>query len=330
MQVLITGGVGYIGSTIASACRAAGHDPVLLDDLSTGRLEFAEGFAFQQGDVGDRDVLRRVFADHPGIEAIVHCAARIVVSDSISDPLGYYRSNVTRTIDLLQHLIEDTEVRRLVFSSSASIYGSADTTVTEETPLQPQSPYARSKLMMEQVLLDVAAATSLRVLSLRYFNPVGADPALRTGQQLREPTNVMSMLLRAHARREPFTIAGDDWPTRDGTPLRDFIHVWDLARAHVAALERIDDATTGNAFQAINVGTGSGTTIRELLDLFVVTAGAELEVEVGPRRPGDVVGAYADVEKARRLLGWSAERSDRDGIVDALRWLEKRRSVLGF
>ncbi|TAM81158.1 MAG: UDP-glucose 4-epimerase GalE [Jatrophihabitans sp.] len=328
MKILITGGAGFIGSTIASACLDAGHLPVVVDDLSTGVLPFVAGRVFYCGDIADPALLRRVLAEHPDIAATVHCAAHIVVPESVADPLRYYRNNVAKTVDLLQSLT-DGGCRRVLFSSSASIYGrTADFGVDEDCPLEPASPYARTKAMMEQVLADTAATGRVAALSLRYFNPIGADPRLRTGLQIRRPSHALGRLLDAARDGTAFTITGTDWPTRDGSGLRDYIHVWDLARAHVRALERFD-VVVPSGYRALNVGTGTGTTVRELVAAFEQVTGAGLPVREGPPRPGDVAGAYARVGRAQQALGWRAELSITDGIRDALAWLEVRDAVLG-
>ena len=329
VKVLITGGAGFIGSTVASACADAGIVPVVLDDLSAGRREFTAGHAAYEGDVADPAVLDRVLDEHPDVTAVVHCAARIVVPESVAQPAPNYDTNVVGTLRLVQHLLRRGRTR-LLFSSSASIYAvpGGDFAVDEDAPIAPSSPYARTKAMAEQILADVAAATDLRVLSLRYFNPIGADPALRTGLQHRLPTHALGKLITAHETGTPFTVLGTDWPTRDGSAIRDFVHVWDLARAHVAALKRFDAAGAGAPHRAINLGTGAGTTVRELVAAFRSVVG-ELAVEEGPRRPGDVAGAYARSATAERLLGWRAERSLEDGVRDALAWSAKRPSVLG-
>jgi UDP-glucose 4-epimerase len=261
----------------------------------------------------------------------VHCAARIVVPESVAQPAAYYDNNVVGTLRLVEQLV-GRGCTRLLFSSSASIYAAPasgdDFGVDESAPLAPSSPYARSKAMTEQMLADISAATDLRVLSLRYFNPIGADPQLRTGLQHHTPSHALGKLITAYEAGETFTVTGTDWPTRDGSAIRDFVHVWDLARAHVAALTRFDTALDGAPHRPINLGTGSGTTVRELVDAFRAVAG-ELKVEDGPRRPGDVVGAYARAETAERLLGWRAERSLEDGVRDALAWSVRRPQVLG-
>jgi UDP-glucose 4-epimerase len=329
VKVLITGGAGFIGSTIASACLDAGLSPVVLDDLSAGRREFATGRPSYEGSITDDALLDRILDEHPDIAAVVHCAARIVVPESVVQPAAYYDNNVVGTLRLAQRLVA-RRCTRLIFSSSASIYAPPDVgfAVDESSPLLPSSPYARSKAMAEQILADLCVATGLRVLSLRYFNPIGADPLLRTGPQHHLPTHVLGRLITAHRSGVPFTVTGTDWPTRDGSAIRDFVHVWDLARAHVHALERFDDALDGATHRAINLGTGHGTTVRELVDAFRTVAGG-LRVHEGPRRPGDVVGAYARSDTAERLLKWAAEKSVVDGVRDALAWTARRPVVLG-
>jgi UDP-glucose 4-epimerase len=324
VKILIAGGAGYIGATVASACIDAGHEPVILDDLSTGVEAFTAGRAFIHGDIADAAAIDKVFADHPDIAATVHCAAYIVVPESVEQPLRYYDNNVAKTVAFLQHLRRNG-CRRVLFSSSASVYAPADDlSVTEESPLAPGSPYARTKAMVEQILADASAAGQIDAVSLRYFNPIGADPQLRTGQQLAEPSHALGRLLSAHHRGGIFTITGTDWPTHDGTGLRDYIHVWDLARAHVHAVERFDSLVANPEHYAVlNVGTGRGTTVRELVAAFIETAGA-VDVVEGPARPGDVAGAYARVERAQAALGWAAELSVTDGIRDALAWLAVR------
>lgn len=332
MKVLVTGGAGFIGSTVASAAADAGMTPVVLDDLSRGRRVFGERHAFFEGDIADGALLDRIFDEHPDIDATVHCAAKIVVPESVADPLAYYRNNVAKTVDLLGNLVR-RGCGRVLFSSSASIYAPGpgpDFAVDEDSPLDAQSPYASTKLMMERILADVADAYPLRALSLRYFNPIGADPQLRTGLQDPAPTHAMGQLLQAHASGQPFTITGTDWPTRDGTGLRDYIHVWDLAEGHVKALQAFDQVVPGtNGHEVINLGTGDGTTVRELVDAFRAVVG-DLDVREAPPRPGDVVGCYTRSTKAASVLGWTAQRSVQDGVRDALAWLEHRPQVLGY
>ena len=331
MKTLITGGAGYVGSTVASACIDAGITPVILDDLSTGREEFVEGRISYRGDIADGALLGRIFDDHPDIFATIHCAAKIVVPDSVARPLTYYEANVAKTIRLVEHLLE-RDCRRILYSSSASIYGATeDFTVDEASGLEPGSPYARTKVMVEWILEDAARAHDLRVISLRYFNPIGTDPQMRTGLQNPQPSHALGKLIEAFRNDRPFTITGTDWPTRDGSGIRDYIHVWDLARAHVRAIERFDSVVPGgdDAYRVINLGTGRGTTVRELVAAFQDATGKPMAVtEAGPR-PGDAIGAYARTDLASELLDWQAELSVADGIRDTLRWFETRDRVLG-
>ncbi len=327
MRVLVTGGAGFIGSTVVSALLDAGHDAVILDDLSTGSRVFTEGREFVQGDVADPDAVARAVGE--GVDATIHCAAAIVVPESVARPLHYYRTNVAATVELLDTLGR-LGCRRFVFSSSASIYvPGADWTVDENSPIEPGSPYAASKAMVERILRDAAAAGVTAALSLRYFNPIGADPRLRSGLQLADPSHALGRLITAHESGEPFTVTGTDWPTRDGSGIRDYIHVWDLARAHVRAIERFDEVLPGpSGYDVINVGTGRGTTVRELVAAFTAVVGP-LEVRDGPRRPGDVVGSYTRNERATRLLGWTAELSIEQGVRDSLAWAAIRAERLG-
>jgi UDP-glucose 4-epimerase len=329
VKTLITGGAGFIGSTIASACLDNGITPVIVDNLSAGRDEFVRDRIFYDGDFGDAALLDRIFAEHPDITSVIHCAAKIVVPESVAEPLEYYRNNVAKVIDLVEAMVRNG-CARLLFSSSAAIYlPDADYTVDENSALNPESPYAATKMMTERILSDASHAFPLRVMSLRFFNPIGADPQLRTGLQNPNPSHALGKLIEAYQSGGSFTITGVDWPTRDGSGLRDYIHVWDLARAHVLAVERFDDIVTAdNPYEVINLGTGEGTTVRELVTAFQAVVGGFEVSEAGPR-PGDVVGCCTRTAKAERLLGWRAEKSVEEGIRDALAWVEKRQSVLG-
>jgi UDP-glucose 4-epimerase len=326
-KILITGGAGFIGSTVASACLDHGITPVILDSLVTGRREFTAGRVFYEGDIADGALLDKVFAEHQDIGAVVHCAALIVVPDSVSDPVGYYRANVSKSLDLVSHLLRNG-CHRLLFSSSAAIYSpGADLSVDEDSPLGPTSPYARTKTVCEEMFADIAAAEPLRLLSLRYFNPIGADPELRTGLQVREPTHALGRLILAAQAGEPFHITGTDYPTRDGTGIRDYIHVWDLAEAHLRAIAEFDRVMHGRTSSVINLGTGTGTTVRELVAEFSRVSGPVDTVEA-PRRPGDAAGAWTRSDRAAEMLGWRARFSIGDGIRDGLQWAAVRDQVL--
>ncbi|GLX53488.1 UDP-glucose 4-epimerase GalE [Streptomyces hygroscopicus subsp. hygroscopicus] len=329
MSVLIAGGAGYIGSTVASACLDAGITPVILDSLVRGRAEFTEGRVFYEGDIADGALVDRIFAEHPDISAVVHCAALIVVPESVADPIRYYEANVAKSLAFVGHLHRNG-CDRLIFSSSASVYRAEDgSPVTEDSPLAPQSPYARTKAVCEEMFADIAAAGKMRVLSLRYFNPVGSDPLLRTGLQLKRPSHALGMLIQAHQNGTPFPVTGVDYPTRDGTGIRDYVHVWDLAAAHIAAIERFDAILDeAEPSIAINLGTGSGTTVRELCAAFNNVVSTPLATIDTDPRPGDVAGGYTTSDRAARLLGWTPELSLEDGIRSALDWIPVRDKML--
>jgi len=326
VKVLVAGGAGYIGSTVASACGDAGITPVIVDSLVTGRREFTAGHAFYAGDIADGPLIDRVFAEHPDIDAVIHCAALIVVPDSVADPVRYYRENVAKSVAFAEHLLRN-DARRLIFSSSAAIYRPGpDLAVDEDSPVDPQSPYARTKAMCEAIFADVAVARPLRVLSLRYFNPIGADPKMRTGLQLPRPTHALGKMIQAQEEGVEFLVTGTDYPTRDGSGIRDYVHVWDLALAHVAALGAFD-AMPGPA-TAVNLGTGTGTTVRELLAAFNEVAGTPIRSREAQRRPGDVAGAYARTGRAKSLLGWEPQYDVAEGIRHSLQWAAIRRERL--
>jgi UDP-glucose 4-epimerase len=333
MKVLVTGGAGYIGSTTAKALEQAGHTPVILDSLLSGPLAFVKDRIFYEGDIADRTLLRRIVAEHPDLDATIHMAARIVVPESVEKPYEYYRDNVAKSLELFDELVALGRPR-VLFSSSASLYATTeDFEVTEEDPLDPPSPYARTKRMMEQVLQDMAVATSLRAVVLRYFNPIGSDPDLESGIYAKEPSHVLGQLvMAARGQKGSFTITGTEHPTRDGTGIRDYIHVWDLARAHVRAVEQFDEvlATVDAPSTIINIGTGAGVTVREMVASFERVFGREVPITEAPPRPGDAVGAFANVDKSARLLGWRTELSLDEAIASALAWGEKRRQILGY
>jgi UDP-glucose 4-epimerase len=336
MKVLVTGGAGYIGSVTAKALEEAGHVPVILDSLLTGPHAFVRDRIFYEGDIADRPLIARIVEEHPDLDATIHMAARIVVPESVAQPYEYYRDNVAKSLELFDQL-ERLGKPRVLFSSSASLYavpqGTDDFEVTEEDPLAPGSPYARTKRMMEEVLEDMAAATELRAIILRYFNPIGSDPDLESGIYAKEPSHVLGQLvMAARGQKDAFTITGTDNPTRDGTGIRDYVHVWDLARAHVRAVEKFDDvlAAAGAPSVVINIGTGAGVTVRELVAAFEKVFGKPVPVREAASRPGDVPGAYANVDRAHELLGWHHELSLDEAIASALAWGDRRQEILGY
>ncbi|UMG91165.1 UDP-glucose 4-epimerase GalE [Nocardioides sp. TF02-7] len=333
MKVLVTGGAGYIGSVTSKALEEAGHTPVVLDSLLSGPRQFVGGRAFYEGDIADRALLRRIVDEHPDLDATIHMAARIVVPESVELPYEYYRDNVAKSLELFDELVALGKPR-LLFSSTASLYAlTPEFEVTEDDPVEPTSPYARTKRMMEMVLEDMAVATDLRAIILRYFNPIGTDPDLETGYHLKDATHVVPLLAQtALGLRDVFTITGTDLPTRDGTGIRDYIHAWDLARAHVRAVEEFDAviAAEEKPYSYINLGAGDGVTVRELVAAVERVVGKPVPVREAPPRPGDAVGAFANADKAARLLGWRTEHTLDEAIASALAWGEKRKAVLGY
>jgi UDP-glucose 4-epimerase len=336
LKILVTGGAGYIGSTIASAALDNGIEPIILDSLVTGQRAFTAGRIFYEGDIADRDLIGKILREHPDVFCTIHCAALIVIPESVKDPYRYYRENVSKSAELFKTLVE-AGYPRIVFSSSASIYdSSANFQVDESSPLTANCPYARTKIMMEQILADFCRAYALKGLSLRYFNPIGADPKLRSGPHARNPSHLLGALVEVHAgRRKVFELNGVKWPTRDGTAVRDYVHVWDLARAHILAVQKFDslfqNREQGSApYSVINLGAENGVTVREFIAAFERVVGAKVPMVEAEPRPGDSVGAFANADRAHRLLGWHQEKSIEDGIRDALRWNEKRMRILGY
>lgn len=336
MKVLVTGGAGYIGSTVCSALLDRGHEPVILDSLVTGREEFTKGKTFYKGDIADKDILEKIFKEHPDIKCTIHFAALIVVPDSVSNPYGYYTENVAKSLELFKNL-NRLGCKNIIFSSSASIYDDVDNfMVTEKSPLNPRSPYARTKYMMEMILKDFCDAYDMRGIALRYFNPIGADPSMRSGVHVQFPSHVLGKLVDTALGKNPvFQITGVDWPTRDGSGIRDYIHVWDLAEAHVKAIENFDVAfkkseNPDGHYLVINLGTGKGVTVKELVNAFEKVYNQTInKVETDPR-PGDVAGSFTNADTALKLLGWKAEKSIEEGISDALKWGEIRENIIKY
>ncbi len=334
MKVLVTGGAGYIGSTTCFALTDAGHEVVILDSLVNGKEEYTKGFSFYRGDIADKEVINIIFKDHPDIECCLHFAALIVIPESVANPYKYYRENVLKSLELFK-ILDDKGCKKIVFSSSASIYDLVeDFKVDEAAPKRPINPYSRSKYMMEMVLEDMAKATDIKGIALRYFNPIGADPKMRTGPYDPAPSHVLGKMVNvALGEEEIFRITGTEYTTRDGSGIRDYVHVWDLARAHVLAAEKYDElfAEIDEQYIPINLGTGDGVTVFELVDAFEQVWGEEINKENAPARPGDTAGAYANCARAENLLGWKAELSVKQGIEDALKWTNRyRKQKLGY
>jgi UDP-glucose 4-epimerase len=323
MRVLVTGGAGYIGSVSVEALLDAGHHVEILDDLSTGhRGAVPDGTPLHTVSYADTPAVERILRD-AAVDAVLHCGARSLVGESVADPARYYRQNVAGGVALLDAM-RAASVGRLVFSSSAAVYGIPDAMpITEDTPLRPINPYGETKRTFEGALAFYAPAYGLRSVSLRYFNAAGAS---RRNGELHDPeTHLIPNVLRAAERGEPVTLFGDDYPTPDGTPVRDYIHVEDLARAHLAALEateRMDGART------INLGTGTGFSVREVVAAACRVVGAEIPVRMGPRRAGDPPVLVAAADRALAELDWRPEHSTLEEMIGSA-WSWRRAHPAG-
>lgn len=324
MRILVTGGAGYVGAVSVEALLAAGHDVVVLDDLSTGhRAAVAGGARLVTGSYADESETAALM-EVERIEAVLHCAARSLVGESVAQPAHYYRENVAGGLALLE-ACRRTGVRRFVFSSTAAVYGIPDVSpVTEEAPLRPISPYGETKRAFEGALAWYGGAYALRSISLRYFNVAGASE--RVGEVHRPETHLVPNVLRAAETGEPVTVFGDDYSTPDGTPIRDYIDVADLADAHLRAL---DATTSGTGADVLNLGTETGFSVRAVLRAAESVVSRPIPHIVGPRREGDPPVLVASAARAREALGWRPRRSTLETMIGAA-WAWRRRHPEGY
>lgn len=322
MTVLVTGGAGYIGSHTVLALAEAGEDVVVIDDLSTGFSAYLpEGVPLFIGDAGDENLLEGVIAQH-NIESIIHFAGSVVVPESMRDPLGYYRNNFMTARNLLNVAVK-RGISRFIFSSTAAVYGDPDQVpVPEHAPTRPLSPYGSSKLMTEIMLHDVAAAYSMQYVTLRYFNVAGADPQSRIGLATVGATHLLKIAVEAATgQRAKIDVFGTDYPTQDGSCIRDFIHVTDLSQAHRSALAYLRN---GGASTTLNCGYGRGYSVLETIDAVRRVSGRSFAVQYAPRRPGDIMTMVADTSRIRGLLDWKPQYEDLETIAaHALAWEDK-------
>ncbi len=318
--VLVTGGAGYIGSHTAKVLRAAGRRVVIFDNLTAGHRQAVLDNPIIVGDVRDLDAMRRAIRQS-GASAVMHFAAWLSVADSVRDPVGYYRNNVQGALSVLEAMIQEN-CRRFVFSSSCAVYGEPiETPLRESHTNQPINPYGQTKLAVEQALPHFERAYGLRFVALRYFNAAGADPDGQLGEDHDPEIHIIPRALAAAAGGPPIDIFGDDYPTPDGTCQRDYVHVMDLADAHVRALQRLE---SGGASATYNVGTERPCSVREVIAAVERVTGTTVEHRAAARRPGDPAVLYASAEKARTELGWQPRRPDLDTIVrDAWNWHSK-------
>jgi len=332
-KILVTGGAGYIGSHTVVELRQAGYQPIIVDNFSNSEESALAGIQAILGesvptyriDCADESALREVFTAEPGIAGVIHFAAFKAVGESVQKPLAYFQNNVGSLLTLLA-VMPDFGVENLVFSSSCTVYGIPDALpVTEATPTKPaSSPYGRTKQMCEEIVHDVAGAPSnkLRTILLRYFNPIGAHASAKIGElPLGVPNNLVPFITQTAAGiREKLTINGSDYDTPDGTNIRDYIHVVDLAKAHITAVARLLDRKASETVETFNVGTGNGNSVLEVVQTFEKASGQKLNYSMGPRRPGDVPAIYADATKAAEVLGFKTETSLEDSLASAWKW----------
>jgi UDP-arabinose 4-epimerase len=320
-KVLVTGGAGYVGSHACKVLASEGHQSIVFDNLSRGHLDFVRWGLFENGDLLDAARLREVFLRHRP-DAVMHFAAFAYVGESVEQPEIYYRNNVVGSLTLLETMYQ-CGVRSIVFSSTCAVYGiPARMPIIEDAPLQPINPYGHSKLTVERMLEDFEVAHGIRSVSLRYFNAAGADPDAEIGERHAHETHAIPLaVLAGLGKGDNFRLFGDDYDTPDGTAIRDYVHVNDLAVAHVAALDHL---AGGGESVAVNMGTGHGTSVRELIDSVERVTGRQVPVDIAPRRPGDPPVLVADSASIQSKFGWQPRFQSIDEIVaTAVRWHEK-------
>lgn len=333
LKIIVTGGCGYIGSHTVVELAEAGFEPVIVDNLVNSREEVIDGIekiigwrpAFYKVDCTDEEALSNVIRDQGQVDGLIHFAAYKSVGESVREPLKYYQNNLGSMVTVLD-VLTAAGVEKLVFSSSCSVYGNPDSLpVTEESPIKPaESPYGYTKQICERMIFDHAATgAGLKSMVLRYFNPIGAHPSAMIGElPIGTPENLVPYVTQTAAGiREELVVFGDDYDTPDGTCIRDYIHVVDLAAAHVSALRALDNS--GDQVRVYNLGTGAGSSVMEVIKGFEEATGVSVAYTIGERRAGDVVQIYANAEKSNRDLNWKAEKSLQDALADAWRWEQK-------
>ena len=334
MKILVTGGLGYIGSHTVVALQEKGFEVIVIDDLSNSRIEVLDGIQaitglrpeFVQMDLQKKAEVKQFFKSH-SIQGIIHFAASKAVGESVEKPLLYYQNNLISLMNILEEMVF-YKIESLIFSSSCTVYGQADTLpITENAAIKPaESPYGKTKQIGEDILRDVSKADNLNVIALRYFNPIGAHESALIGElPLGVPQNLVPFVTQTAAGiRQELSVFGDDYPTPDGTAIRDYIHVVDLAEAHVAALDRLINKKNKAHFEAFNIGTGKGSSVLELIKTFVKVSEKQLNYKIVGRREGDITAAYADTTLANQELGWRAKLSLADALASAWRWQLKQ------
>lgn len=337
MQIAVTGGLGFIGSHTTVELQQAGYEVVIIDNCSNASQSVLDGIEritgirplFENFDLREREKVRHFFRKYPDLSGIIHFAASKAVGESVEEPLLYYENNLATLVYLLQDLTAKAQAH-FIFSSSCTVYGQAETMpITENAPVQPaESPYGNTKQIGEEIIRDTCnVRPGLQAISLRYFNPIGAHPSAEIGElPLGVPQNLVPFITQtAIGMREQLSVFGDDYPTPDGTCIRDYIHVVDLAKAHVIAMERLLKGKNSANYEVFNVGTGTGSSVMEVIQSFERVSGKSLNYKIVDRRAGDIISAYADTQKANDQLGWLAESSLDDAMRSAWAWEQKVR-----
>jgi UDP-glucose 4-epimerase len=330
MKILVTGGAGYIGSHTIVELMKAGYDVLAIDNFDNSYPSVLENLAkitgktieFEEVDIRGKAALKKYINAHKDIDAVIHFAANKAVGESLVLPLKYYENNVGGTVNLLEAM-QEANINQIVFSSSCTVYGEATPPVDENAAiLVAQSPYGNTKQICEEILTDQSKACDLKVVALRYFNPVGAHESALIGElPIGVPNNLVPFITQtAIGKREVLTVFGDDYPTPDGTCIRDYIHVVDLALAHVAAINYLAQKKYTDAFSVFNLGTGRGNSVLEVIKTFEAVSGVKLNYKIGPRRAGDVVQVYAACDKAANELGWRTQKSLEECMLSAWQW----------
>lgn len=338
-KILVTGGAGYIGAHTVVELYASGYTPVIIDNFSKSDRTLLEGIEkitgesliFHEGDCADRKFLKEVFEKEGDLDGVMHFAAYKSVGESVEHPVMYYQNNLNSLLTLVE-VMKEHKVNNLIFSSSCTVYGEPDSIpVDESAPFKKaESPYGATKQMCEQILEDaIRADKNLKVISLRYFNPIGAHPSAMLGElPIDKPNNLVPYITQtAIGIREKLVIFGGDYDTPDGTCIRDFIHIVDLAQAHVKAIDKLLGKNEDEHYQYFNLGTGQGVSVLQLVKEFIEVTGVKLNYEIGPRRAGDVVKTYANSAKAQTELGWSAQYAAKDALRDAWAWEKRLRGL---
>ena len=337
-KILVTGGLGYIGSHTAVELQNSGYQVVIIDNLSNSSLDVLEGITnitktppmFERLDLRIKADVVEFFKRNKDIEGIIHFAASKAVGESVENPLLYYENNLNTLIYLLQES-KAYGIDNFIFSSSCTVYGEPDSLpITEDAPVKlATSPYGNTKQISEEILKDTCAISSLKTIALRYFNPIGAHPTTEIGElPAGVPQNLVPFITQTAAGlRKELSVFGDDYPTEDGSCVRDYIHVVDLAKAHVIALERLLSGKNETNFEVFNLGTGRGSSVLEVVHSFEKTTGEKLNYKIVDRRPGDVISVYADTKKANDVLGWKAERTMEEALASAWKWEKKLRNI---